>query len=1055
MAKIRITKKLTKYCFSRRTEPIKYIVVHGSSVINQSRNAQSTSDYFCSRNRQESYHYYIDDLNIIQTIEDKNTALHSSDAGVNDITNENSISIYICNTNGGISLKAEKKLIALLKYLLKKHNLSKNAVMRHFDVSGKLCPIGLSINNWERWKHIMSSLGNEKPIEDLVNDNKAKHAPSGMVTPSEPSQPESGSGSGSDQSSQGKGDEITYINQNDGIHNIDNILGKIDEKYEVLDHVEVVQTDPNERTVTNFKQEYTVIIRKKKYYAINALEGENKYIRMYQIDNYTSINTSISCTDPNSGTCSVNIVGNTRIICAEREDQDTAGWSDYQDMIDAWAYELDDNSTVMDADGNYLYNNILYDNINDMKQAKYGWRIAEKCDFEPMDEIHIYAKSRRVKEHDGKFKVNKIFFGYISDVTKSYTAGKTCPSITIKAEDHLKLMKYSYIATKMSQNYITAVAGSHYNKDYAGNIIIDDNANADENSPQIGASPFTNVFAGKYPYEIIIRCALDSGIPESYVNKRIEKIKRIPFMPYLKENMVEIFTSDIESRLEFCKGAADKTLLEFFADEEGQLVLKIPNWVLGINHIPANNNFVEERMTQEEREAVRNGGNYVTTIEKQVTEKQTVTENTSETIYHTVVPGDTLWDIAAMYYNDNYEWPTIYDANSGQIADPHWIYPGQVLIIQRGTATTKEIEVVKTVTETKTDRHTIASITDKYIPIIYDDEVISFTLCDSDVQLSNCFQITAEVPLEQNLLPVQVTRVVQDWSSIIRFGMRPVKAISTPLLNSEVGAVLYGTMMVAKTASYRYRGSLNMIEDSSIKVGDPIRMFIYDEHPYKFTNKYLDIDKYISIFYVEKIDRTISPSDVSTMTLTLSAGRMIGMDSVYDKMYLLYKDYFTEPSVNTSSASYWEQYGTGGTGGSGSSGSGSSSSGKGGVTASGSGEGAQVANFALSFVGYPYVWGATGPDSFDCSGLMQYSYSHFGYSIGRTTYQQVNEGIAVGIGELVAGDLILFYSGPSHVGMYIGNDQFVHAANEELGVRVDTLSGYYANNVYNCRRIIH
>ena len=119
MAKIRITKKLTKYCFSRRTEPIKYIVVHGSSVINQSKNAQSTSDYFCSRNRQESYHYYIDDLNIIRTIEDKNTALHSSDAGVNDITNENSISIYICNTNGGISLKAEKKINSFIKVSIK------------------------------------------------------------------------------------------------------------------------------------------------------------------------------------------------------------------------------------------------------------------------------------------------------------------------------------------------------------------------------------------------------------------------------------------------------------------------------------------------------------------------------------------------------------------------------------------------------------------------------------------------------------------------------------------------------------------------------------------------------------------------------------------------------------------------------------------------------------------------------------------------------------------------------------------------------------------------
>ena len=81
--------------------------------------------------------------------------------------------------------------------------------------------------------------------------------------------------------------------------------------------------------------------------------------------------------------------------------------------------------------------------------------------------------------------------------------------------------------------------------------------------------------------------------------------------------------------------------------------------------------------------------------------------------------------------------------------------------------------------------------------------------------------------------------------------------------------------------------------------------------------------------------------------------------------------------------------------------------------------------------------------------------AHFGYSIGRTTYDQVNEGTAVSISNLVAGDLILFYDGPSHVGMYIGNDQFVHAANEQLGVRVDTLSGYYAGQVHSCRRIIN
>ena len=788
MAGIRIIKNMTKYCHESRKQQIKYIVVHGANNIMQNKNANSTADYFCSKNRRESYHYYVDDSSIIQTIIDNEISMHSEDAGKNNITNENSISIYVCNTNGGISLKTEKKLSALLKYLLNKHNLSVNSIMRHYDVSGRLCPISYSINNWERWNKLIENLNgnNEKTIQDVLNNNKSKNVPSSAVTtPTTPSPaPSEGKGSSSDNS-------IKYTNGNDGVHNIDSILGKVGEKYETLDHVEVMQIDPNERTVTNFKQEYTVIIRKKKYYAINALSGEGSYIRMYQIDNFTSLNTSISCTDANTGTCSVNIVGNTRIVCAEREDQDTAGWSKYEDMLDAWSYELNDNNTSMDVNGNFLYNNILYDNINDMKRAKYGWRIAEKCDWEPMDEIHVYAKSRRTKDSDGKFKVNKIFFGYISDVTKSYTAGKSCPSITIKAEDHLKLMKYSYIANTMAQNYTTAIAGAHYDYDSAGNIIIDDNANAGDNSLQIGASVFTNVFAGRYPYEIIENCAEAAGIPLSYINKRIEKVKRIPFMPYLKENIVEIFTSDVKSRLDFCKSAAEKTLLEFFADEEGKLVLKIPNWVLGINRISANNNFIEEKMTQEEKEMVRNGGMRTYTVEKQVTETQTVTETSTETVYHTVVPGDTLCDIAKIYYNDNFEWPTIYDANSGQIADPHWIYPGQVLIIQKGTTVTKQVQVTKTVKETKTEKRTIASITDKYIPIIYDDEIISFTLCDSDAQVANCFQITAEVPFESSPLPVRVTRVVQDWSSIIRFGMRPLKSISTPLLNSEVGGVLY------------------------------------------------------------------------------------------------------------------------------------------------------------------------------------------------------------------------------------------------------------------------
>ena len=84
----------------------------------------------------------------------------------------------------------------------------------------------------------------------------------------------------------------------------------------------------------------------------------------------------------------------------------------------------------------------------------------------------------------------------------------------------------SYIAQTMAQCHITAFAGAHFDKDFAGNIIIDDNAQPSSDSPAIGVNLFTNIFAGKFPYEIIQRCAIDAGIPEKYLTDRIEKIKQ-------------------------------------------------------------------------------------------------------------------------------------------------------------------------------------------------------------------------------------------------------------------------------------------------------------------------------------------------------------------------------------------------------------------------------------------------------------------------------------------------------------------------------------------------
>ncbi|MET9082586.1 NlpC/P60 family protein [Streptomyces sp. NPDC004237] len=97
---------------------------------------------------------------------------------------------------------------------------------------------------------------------------------------------------------------------------------------------------------------------------------------------------------------------------------------------------------------------------------------------------------------------------------------------------------------------------------------------------------------------------------------------------------------------------------------------------------------------------------------------------------------------------------------------------------------------------------------------------------------------------------------------------------------------------------------------------------------------------------------------------------------------------------------------------------------------------AAAVSYAYAKLGSPYVWGATGPDAFDCSGLAQAAYRSAGISIPRTTYAQINAGRRVSRSELQPGDLVFFYSGISHVGIYIGNGQMIHAPNPSAPVRI-------------------
>ena len=117
-----------------------------------------------------------------------------------------------------------------------------------------------------------------------------------------------------------------------------------------------------------------------------------------------------------------------------------------------------------------------------------------------------------------------------------------------------------------------------------------------------------------------------------------------------------------------------------------------------------------------------------------------------------------------------------------------------------------------------------------------------------------------------------------------------------------------------------------------------------------------------------------------------------------------------------------------------------------------------VVQVAESYAGSRYVSGGSSPSGFDCSGFTQYVYGKCGVTLSRTSYTQATQGTAVNKSELQPGDLLLFhYYGSSsigHVGIYVGNGKFIHAANSNRGVVYDSIeSGYYADNYAGARRL--
>jgi cell wall-associated NlpC family hydrolase len=113
----------------------------------------------------------------------------------------------------------------------------------------------------------------------------------------------------------------------------------------------------------------------------------------------------------------------------------------------------------------------------------------------------------------------------------------------------------------------------------------------------------------------------------------------------------------------------------------------------------------------------------------------------------------------------------------------------------------------------------------------------------------------------------------------------------------------------------------------------------------------------------------------------------------------------------------------------------------------------QAASIALGYLGVPYVWGGESPSGFDCSGLVAYVYAQLGVALPHYAAAQYTYGVAVPESQLQPGDLV-FFANLNHVGIYIGNGQFVNAPHTGAFVEIDSLTApWFASHYVGARRL--
>ncbi|ADL52137.1 N-acetylmuramoyl-L-alanine amidase [Clostridium cellulovorans] len=160
-----IIKQISNFNYSEGNN-IKFIVCHFTG--NDNDTAKNNADYFGSCDREASAHYFVDNNEIRQVVEEYNASWHCGDGnGAYGITNYNSISIEMCGANGDISETTAKNARNLIRLLMKKYGVQIENVVRHYDASRKNCPSPFSSNNWARWTEFKNKIVNEVEEDEM------------------------------------------------------------------------------------------------------------------------------------------------------------------------------------------------------------------------------------------------------------------------------------------------------------------------------------------------------------------------------------------------------------------------------------------------------------------------------------------------------------------------------------------------------------------------------------------------------------------------------------------------------------------------------------------------------------------------------------------------------------------------------------------------------------------------------------------------------------------------------------------------------------------------